>query len=107
MPDLTDDERAVLVRQRDHARAMAAEVIEDKQKAEQEVARLQAALTATQAALANATKLHDLPQHTSTMPLDVAELRERYTAGRPVVRLSCSPLAGTDPGHVPAVFPAV
>ncbi|MFF4403680.1 hypothetical protein [Streptomyces sp. NPDC001404] len=74
--------------------------LEDKKTAEQEVARLQAALTATQAALANANKIYDLPQHTDTMPLDVTELRQRFTAG-PVVTLPFSPLAVTDPGQIP------
>jgi len=36
-----------------------------------------------------------------TQELDVSELRDRFTTGTPV-RLGASPLAATNPGHVPA-----
>lgn len=62
--------------------------------AEAQLECLRQALTATQAALANATKVSDLPQHVSTAPLNVSLIRERFTTG-PVITLDRRPLPGT------------
>lgn len=72
--------------------------LEDLRVAKAEAARALAALTATEAKLANATAQSQLPQHISTQP--VPTVRQRFESG-PVVHVGVSPLAAvTNPGHV-------
>jgi hypothetical protein len=92
-------ERNDLETQLDQAGIDYSTALDDLRIARRETARVQAALTATTARLANATAVSDLPQHISTQPIPT--LRDRFEAGR-VVRLGASPLAGRDPAHIPA-----
>ncbi|MEF9521356.1 hypothetical protein [Streptomyces sp. RB13] len=74
--------------------------LDDLRIARQETARTQDALTATEAKLANATAVSDLPQLTATQPIPIAQ---RFDTG-PAIRLGKSPLATTDPGRVPPTW---
>ncbi|MFD8771354.1 hypothetical protein [Streptomyces sp. NPDC059916] len=68
---------------------------EDLRVARGENLRLDAALTATNARLANATSVGSLPQHVSTQPVPIVQ---RFESG-PVLRAGASPLAAvTAPG---------
>ncbi|WP_369213898.1 hypothetical protein [Streptomyces flavofungini] len=89
--DELKDERGQLAERLDTAQI---DLRGERAKAE----RLQAALTAAQAQLANATAVKPLPQHISTQPCPTVQ--QRFEAG-PVVHLAASPLAAvTDPGVI-------
>ncbi|MFJ9420771.1 hypothetical protein [Streptomyces sp. NPDC101249] len=90
-------ERNTLERQLDEAGIALSGTRRDLRVARQETARVQAALTATRARLANATAVSDLQQHITTQPIPAMQ---RFETGR-VIRLGASPLAGHDPSHVP------
>lgn len=90
-------ERNQLEQQLDTAAVDLSTALDDARIARQETARTLDALTATQAQLANATAVSDLPHLTATQPIPIVQ---RFDTG-PVIRLGRSPLATTDPGHVP------
>ncbi|MGW5173205.1 hypothetical protein ACWERY_02405 [Streptomyces sp. NPDC004082] len=91
-------ERDQMERQLDEAGIDLSSALDDLRIAKAETARALEALTATQARLANATAVSDLPQHVSTQPIPTVQ--RRFETG-PVIRVGASPLAGTRPEHVP------
>lgn len=93
-------ERNQLEDQLDTAAIDLSTALDDLRIARQETARTQDALTATQAQLANATAVSDLPQNIATQPIPIVD---RFNNG-PVIRLGASPLATTDPGRVPPTW---
>ena len=89
-------ENTLLERQLDAAGIELSGALEDVRVARNENLRLDAALTATNAQLANATAKSDLPQHISTQPTPTVQ---RFDTG-PVLRSGASPLAVVDPGQI-------
>ncbi|MGW1949937.1 hypothetical protein ACWCRC_37230 [Streptomyces sp. NPDC001940] len=88
-------ENTTLETQLDQAAIDISGLGEDLRVARGENLRLDAALTATNARLANATSVGPLPQHVSTQPVPIVQ---RFESG-PVLRAGASPLAAvTDPG---------
>lgn len=89
---------------RDAANAKANRVDEaeaEARKAREEADQMRTELVELRAFKANITAVSDLPSVVDTQPIDVQPLRDRFEAG-PVVRLGASPLAATDPAHVPS-----
>ncbi|WP_109030072.1 hypothetical protein [Streptomyces rubrogriseus] len=93
-------ERNQLEEQLDTAAIDLSTALDDLRISRQETARTQDALTATQAQLANATAVSDLPQNVATQPIPIVD---RFGNG-PVIRIGASPLATTDPVQVPATW---
>ena len=93
-------ERNQLEEQLDTAAIDLSTALDDLRIARQETARTQDALTATQAQLANATAVSDLPQNIATQPIPIVD---RFSSDL-VIRLGASPLAATDPGRVPPTW---
>lgn len=92
---LTAD-NTLLERQLDAAGIELSGALDDLRVARNENLRLDAALTATNAELANATAVSQLPQHISTQPTPIVQ---RFETG-PVLRAGASPLAVGNPGQV-------